>query len=657
VGRTDLPPLKPGRYYVGIFNPLGVAQTVRLRWSFGLDPNGVNPTPVTPTNPQAGLPDDAVTNNTIFIPNDQNIVTVNVGVVLTHPRISDLDLTLIAPTGQRILLFENRGGISATNMGHLNVFTNFFGATSAGDANQNNNQIGPIPTSGILIVDYDFQQIPDQMDVFDGPLNIFSSGLVSGSNTFTIPYNLVNGNILTIVMNKGNNADPATVWSYTPRIVTQDYTYLTFTDDTNVTDMPIKFAIPPYDANGDGTNFTLSGFELATNGEYIASNATPATIPDDFGGWTLTTNNVFIRTNYFAGTNLLSMATNQVSVVTDPRMANVGTNFLALARGSISRTIPLTPQRDYDITYRYRGPGITGWWRGEGNAADSADPESFGNNGNLIGRFNFPAGEVGQAFAMEDFGLPFEFAGTNTYVQIPQSFSLDVGHSSGFTVEGWINPTNTTFQQPLVEWLAHVPTNTVVNGQSVTNLGILAGPFLNRETSHYYYLLKQTNWTTSELWANALGGHLVEVDDANEQNWVYDTFAQFAGSNYTMWIGLTNGTAPNTNFIWSTGNGNIGYTNWAFGEPTNCPSSHYTAILSANNGLPGLWTLLDNNGSKCTSASTNKPFGVVEVNDIQTNGVQFWISVTNVRSEDRRRCVDRQGHEPGHQQFLLGAHG
>src|SRR6185312_7694108 len=230
--------------------------------------------------------------------------------------------------------------------------------------------------------------------------------------------------------------------------------------------------------------------------------------PDSFGGWTMTTNDVFIRTNYFGGTNLLSMATNQVSVVAEPGNSANGNNFLALAKGSISRTISLIPEKDYDITYRYRGPGIAGWWRGEGTAVDSADPETLGNNGSLIGRFNFPAGEVGQAFALEDSGLAFQFAGTNTYVQVRQSRSLDVGEGTGFTVEGWINPTNITFQQPLVEWLAHVPANSIVNGQSVSDLKILAGPFLNRETSHYYYLIAQTNWTTSELWATALGGHL-----------------------------------------------------------------------------------------------------------------------------------------------------
>src|SRR4029079_7206686 len=120
----------------------------------------------------------------------------------------------------------------------------------------------------------------------------------------------------------------------------------------------------------------LNNFEFNTNGEYFA----PASITDSNGAWTLTTNDVFVRTNYFGDTNLLSMATNEVSVVTDPNSAAEGSNFLALARGSISRTLTnLALAKDYTLSYRYRGPGIAGWWRGEGNATDSADPETLGN--------------------------------------------------------------------------------------------------------------------------------------------------------------------------------------------------------------------------------------------------------------------------------------
>src|SRR6185312_8666167 len=38
---------------------------------------------------------------------------------------------------------------------------------------------------------------------------------------------------------------------------------------------------------------------------------------------------------------------------------------------------------------------------------------------------------------------------------------------------------------------------------------------------------------------------------------------------------------------------------------------------------------------KCGGGPVNKPFGVVEVNQIQPNGVQFWISVTNADNPGR----------------------
>ncbi len=153
-------------------------------------------------------------------------------------------------------------------------------------------------------------------------------------------------------------------------------------------------------------------------------------------------------------------------------------NFLALAYGTITRSIPTVPGRQYNVTFWYRGPGISGWWRGEGDASDSSQPEG-GNNGSLIGRFNFPAGEVGQAFEFEERGAGdgicrHEYLCANAGSRP----SLDVGAGGGLTVEGWINPTNLSQQMPLVEWLARVPvftnsadTNFVDRGGAVFESG------------------------------------------------------------------------------------------------------------------------------------------------------------------------------------------
>ena len=611
------PPLAPGRYWVGVYNPDSVTHEVYLLATLG----GIL-TPVPTTDFSANgptLPNDAVAATSIFVSNTQLISSVNVALVVDHPRISDLTFTLVSPTGQRVLLMENRGGLTATNLGHFNVTTNFFGSAASGSASANTNLVGPVPNVGTLVIDYNFYTQPDSMDVYYDGVDIFSttslnppSGLISGAGTFTVPYGRgVSTNIVIVMNQNGNPGGTNDQWTYTPRVVSEDYNYVTFTENTNLTDTPIKFAVPPYDLPDTGTNFTVSDFESATGGEYLA----PTNIFDPLGGWTVFTNQVF------AGTNLVSMS-NQVSVVADPSTAQSGSNYLALADGTISRTIPLMVGRKYSLAYWYRGPGISGWWRGEGNALDSSDPESLGNNGTLVGRFNYPAGEVGQAFEFADAGAAMEFAGTNTYVQIRQSPSLDVGAGGGFTVEGWINPTNVTFQQLLVEWLARVPTNA-----AVTNLVIEAGPYLNRATDHYYYLLGATNWTVSEFWAEQLGGHLATIDTANEQNWIRDAFGNYGNTNRNLWIGLTNGT-PGT-FAWSSGLTNIVYTNWANGQPLNCDNAHsFTFMLGATNAS-GLWTLADNNGFICGSAASNEVFGVVEVNDIQTNGVQFWISATN----------------------------
>jgi subtilisin-like proprotein convertase family protein len=621
------PPLLPGRYFVGLFNPDTVAHDAYLQAVLGGFASVIPPGDYT-TNNGPVLLDDAVSSSTIFIASTQQIASVNVGFVVEHPRISDLTFTLVSPTGQRILLMENRGGTTTNGAGGFFITTNNFAPITAnGGAAPQTNFLNVGRTSGSLTINYDMFTIPDQMTVYYGTNSgnftinnaLFNSGFVSNTGNITVYFGPGNSTYLTIIMNQFGNPNPGTAWTYTAGGVQTNYNYLAFTEDTNLATIPIKFAIPPYDLADFGTNYTLSDFELATNGDYLA----PTNIFDDRGGWNLVSNQVVM-----VGTNLVIL-TNQVSVVTDPANAADGSNFLALANGTISRPIPMTPGKQFNLTFLYRGPGIAGWWRGEGNATDSADPETNGPNGSLIGRFNFPAGEVGQAFQFEDAGAQFQFAGTNTYVQIRQSPALDVGSNSGFTVEGWISPTNASLPQPLVEWLAHVPTNA-----AVTNLVIEAGPFLNRDTGHYYYLLGSTNWTRSEFWATQLGGHLATIETANEENWVYDTFANYGGTNRNLWIGLTNDPANPTNFVWVGGQTNVVYTNWVAGGPTNCSgNAFYTAILGQTNAFPGLWVLEnnngnDNNGVTCGVPPSNHVYGVVEVEEIQTNGVQLWISVT-----------------------------
>ena len=438
---------------------------------------------------------------------------------------------------------------------------------------------------------------------------------------------------ITIIMNQFGNpfADSGDAWTYTAGAAITNYEYLMFTDNTNLTDLPIKFAAPPFNFIEQATNFTLSDFDLSTNGDYLA----PTNIYDAFGGWTVSTNIVTISTivtngGFAQATNIEVLSNNLVSVVTDPSIAlsgdTTGSNYLALAYGTITRSIPTIPGHQYNVTFWYRGPDIAGWWRGEGNALDSSDPENDNNNGTLIGRFNFPAGEVDQAFEFDEPGNAYQFAGTNAYVQVPGSTSLNVGAGAGFTLEGWINPTNLAQPQPLFEWLSRVPTNT-----AITNIVIVQGPVLDPATGNYYYLLGATNRTTSELWAQEMGGHLATVTTANLENWIYDTFTAYGTLNRDLWIGLGYTNAVPATFGWTSGLTNLPYANWAPSQPSTCGGNdqYYATIMGPTNAYPGLWELEDDLGLTCDAPPTDRIYGVVEVTNLPPIGVQFWVSATN----------------------------
>ena len=129
--------------------------------------------------------------------------------------------------------------------------------------------------------------------------------------------------------------------------------YLTFTENTNLTTTPIKFAPPPFVPSTTTSNVFTDGFEQTAAGDYTSGTT--------FGnGWTVTSN--------------------QVSVVTDPANAYAGSNFLALASGTIFTNLPTVAGNTYTLTFAYRGPGIAGWWRAENNTNDSIG----GNNGIVV---------------------------------------------------------------------------------------------------------------------------------------------------------------------------------------------------------------------------------------------------------------------------------
>lgn len=151
---------------------------------------------------------------------------------------------------------------------------------------------------------------------------------------------------------------------------------------------------------------------------------------------------------------------------------------------------------------------------------------------------------------------------------------------------------------------------------------ILAGPLTNSANGHLYYLLTQTNWVASELEAKSMGGHLVTIDDAAEQTWVYSTFAAWGGTYHALLIGL-NDRKVEGSFRWTSGLP-VTYSNWNNGEPNdgNFPVSgvHENAVhmYPPNYSESGKWNDLGELETSIGSGDLFAPLnGVVEIDPIQ----------------------------------------
>jgi hypothetical protein len=101
----------------------------------------------------------------------------------------------------------------------------------------------------------------------------------------------------------------------------------------------------------------------------------------------------------------------------------------------------------------------------------------------------------------------------------------------------------------------------------------ILGPINNPANGHDYYLLAPDSWSSSESQAQGLGGHLVTVNDAAENQFLIDTFCAAPNQGRVLWIGYTDDPAfapgaSEGNFRWASGE-TPAYTNWQAGEPNN----------------------------------------------------------------------------------------
>jgi subtilisin-like proprotein convertase family protein len=549
IGPTDVPPLQPGRYWIGVFNTdpnLGDPPQTFSLFATILPANPTGTAMDFATTGAMPLLDDAVTNADIWITNTLPVVSVNVGIRVEDSRISDLDFHLISPSGTRVDLMQNRGGADTNGAGATILTTNNVNVTANGTAQPNTNYLNVGETSGALAITYNFYTAPDEMTIYYGqntdPANvIYDTGFVSNPTnstdgysgatntipvTFTLdfaPTNGVTSTYLTIIMDQTNSPDRSDLWTYTAGGVLTNYTYLTFTENTNLTTTPIKFAVPPFvPPVTTPTSLSTNSFEGLPPSDYVTNQIV--------SGWTVTAN--------------------EVSVAADATNAYDGSNFLALAGGTIFTNLTTVPGQNYALTFAYRGPGIAAWWRGESNTFDSIN----GNNATTVtGIPLYTNGEVGRAF---------NFNGANTRITVPASASLAV---SNLTLEAWIYQT--------------VPAGQPVAARPVIIYGG-AG-----QTANIQFWINTTNTSVATSIApgalhafvrDAGGVTVLEVDDPNPvvktNQWCHLAFT----ANLTTGIGIlycnglpvmTNST-PTPVTCMSFEDVNLGYMNGtAVGEP------------------------------------------------------------------------------------------
>lgn len=143
----------------------------------------------------------------------------------------------------------------------------------------------------------------------------------------------------------------------------------------------------------------------------------------------------------------------------------------------------------------------------------------------------------------------------------------------------------------------------VITTSPAVGVNTIGGSIYNPASGHNYYLVGEGTWSQAEAFAITLGGHLVTINDAAENAWL---FANFLTPNPTInpWIGLQDIDNNNT-WEWISGEP-VTYLNWADGEP-NFSFERVSNLYPADHPLAGQWN------NAYDDPSSGVLYGIVEV--------------------------------------------
>ncbi|MFL6538173.1 MAG: LamG domain-containing protein, partial [Chthoniobacterales bacterium] len=159
--------------------------------------------------------------------------------------------------------------------------------------------------------------------------------------------------------------------------------------------------------------------------------------------------------------------------------------------------------------------GLVSWWKGEGNTNDVL----LNNEGTFNGTPAYGPGEVGQGFS---------FNGTDQYVQVPGSASLDI--TGSITVDAWVKPNN--FSQFREIASKYVPTRSWslgIRGQGDPDFtaGVIQWGVQNGADTRY---VDSPGPITPGVWTHITGTFNVQTQEVKIYINGVDTSAQLEGS-------------------------------------------------------------------------------------------------------------------------------
>ena len=132
----------------------------------------------------------------------------------------------------------------------------------------------------------------------------------------------------------------------------------------------------------------------------------------------------------------------------------------------------------------------------------------------------------------------------------------------------------------------------VASAEDIDEIEILE-TVVNPTNNHTYHLLSASSWSDAASVARSLDGFLVTVNDADEDQWLFDTFAIGDSVTRHLWIGLSD-HEDEGNYRWHDGTPFV-YRNWGDGQPGDGDDEDYVHITGTNMGSidPATWNDLE----------------------------------------------------------------